>query len=79
MIMRRKRKKKKEMTAIKHNTSDTPIGGRNTFSSEHSVVCSHQPGESTVRTVFLAYSDSMIAACCLQVLNTVIVTEGIFP
>jgi len=25
-------------------------------------------------TVFLAYHDSMVAACCLQVSNTVIVT-----
>jgi len=33
----------------------------------------------TATSVFLAYHDSMVAACCLQVRNTVIVTGWMQP
>ena len=39
-------------------------------------ICLHY---CTAITVSLAYHDSIVAACCLQVRNNVTVTEGMFP
>ena len=38
-----------------------------------------RPVISTVRAMFLAYHDSMVAACCLQVKNIVFLTGGMLP
>jgi len=38
-----------------------------------------QPVKSIATTVFLAYHDSMVAACCLQVRNTIAIAGVIFP